>query len=93
MSKLLPCPFCGSNIENVTHSSSCYFMSESYFRQTIDDAWNHRVYPPEVEAVLTAAKRVRQTPFYKRVALIDAVMNLNSAIRDLEEIEAIDETQ
>jgi len=46
---------------------------------------------PEVQAVLTAAKRVRQTPFYKRVALIDAVMNLNSAIRDLEEMESKDE--
>jgi len=48
---------------------------------------------PEVEAVLTAAKRVRQTPFYKRVALIDAVINLNNTVRDLEEMESKDETQ
>jgi len=44
----------------------------------------------KVQAVLTAAERVRQTPFYKRVALIDAVINLNNTVRDLEEIEAID---
>lgn len=42
---------------------------------------------PEVREVLTAARGVRQTPFHKRVALIDAVMNLNDAIRSLEEME------
>ena len=49
--------------------------------------------PNDVQAVLTAAKRVRQTPFYKRVALIDAVINLNNTVRDLEEMESKDETQ
>ena len=46
-----------------------------------------------VQAVLTAAEGIRQTPFYKRVALIDAVIKLNDAVRDLKEMESKDETQ
>ena len=47
----------------------------------------------KVQAVLTAAEGVRQTPFYKRVALIDAVIELNEAVRNLKESEAKDETK
>lgn len=55
MSELLPCPFCGGNVElvgiNVQRQKMMFVCGKCNAEVVLNDdvEWNHRHYPPEVE--------------------------------------------
>jgi len=73
---------------NTVTCSSCYSEGKSDLSQNNSITnWNRRVYPPEVQAVLEAAKELDNTNLLKRVAINNAIIKLSEALRTLEAAE------
>ena len=90
--KLLPCPFCGGKATDMVddggdyphHSLGC---GTCFYDNLTEDEWQHRVYPPEVTAVLEAAKEYRHAQFLDR----ESLLKLLKAVNNLEEMEKSNE--
>lgn len=107
MSKLLiPCPFCGDTDIRITQHmfpplmwyvwcpkhSDIGMKNENVFKAK--DAWNSRVYPPEVQEVLTAAKRYANYEpqgFDDFLNIAELSADLIAAVRVLKESKEKDE--
>ena len=86
--ELLPCPFCGvenTDVGFVAHTAECYLMRKYMGgkKRELIISWNTRHYPPEVTAVLEAAKEYRHAQFLDK----NSLLKLLKAVNDLEESE------
>ena len=84
--ELLPCPFCGvenTDVGFVAHTAECYLMRKYMGgkKRELRISWNTRHYPPEVQAVIEAAKAWEHLPHF------NTVLKLRAAVRAIEEME------
>ncbi|RVD77066.1 hypothetical protein [Pseudomonas koreensis] len=87
--KLLPCPFCGSDVndDNSDHIESCYFAAQEEFEKScggdisvVLDAWNRR---PYFDAQRLRADTAESELKIVRKSRDDELENYNALISDL----------
>ena len=100
--KLENCPLCGCEADSFSLSgypellAHCMNVSCPVSLCTIPvKNWNHRVYSPEIQAVLNAAKeycRITDEFEPSNGDFCEVVINMHAAVRKLKELEASHET-